>query len=95
MQDLSVLKPGKAWANWDELVILFPTNMVSCQLPKKRFHSEPVVKVARATVLSSSLDGAQNQSGSELGSSAAKPLGAQSPAEPERLVAALCLGLPR
>lgn len=65
--ELSVLKPGKTWATWDELVILFPTNMVSCQLLKKRFHSEPMLKVARVAILGSYFDGAQTQTSCELG----------------------------
>ena len=65
--ELSVLKSGKTWATWDELVFLFTTNMVSCQPLKKRFHSKPVVKVAKVANLGSYLVGAQTQTSCESG----------------------------
>ena len=63
--ELSVLKSGKTWATWDELVILFTTNMVSCQPLKKRFHSKPVVKVAKVANLGSYFVGAQTRTSCE------------------------------
>lgn len=47
---LSVLKPGNAWANWDELVILFPTNIKTCQPLDERFHSKPVFTATRGNL---------------------------------------------
>lgn len=44
---LSVLKPGKAWASWDELVVLFPANIKTCQQFRESFHSKPVLAVTK------------------------------------------------
>lgn len=48
---LSVLKPGKAWANWDELVMLFHTNIGSCQWLNEIFHSKPMFMVRRVNLV--------------------------------------------
>lgn len=78
--ELSVLKPGKAWTNWDELVILFSTNIKTCQRLDERFYSKPVFTVARGNLFWVDIlmgpSPTSKQQG--LGSLVARHLGAQS-----------------